>query len=416
MKQISMPTMNEAQAIAEANRCLKCYDAPCSKACPAGIDVPRFVHRIATGDWIGAAQTIKEGNPLGFVCGQVCPSATLCQENCNCGKIGNVIPISALQAYTMMKAVENDASWQPEQMEEKAARVAIIGGGPSGVTAAALLRKSGYQVTLFEKSDRLGGVPMEEIPNNRLDKQVYMRELEQLLADGVVLKLNTVVDETLAAVITKEYDAVYLACGLGNPRQSIQSDVRNIYTAERFLQKANSDTFDQASLHGTTYIQGGGNTAIDAAMTAKHLGAERVLLCYRRSQKEMPAWKDERLLAIEAGVEFLFQTQITGITEADGILNGVTLAPVALGAPDTDGRRKPIVQNERQRIMEASLLITATGKDVNALTPAIFKTSEAQCKLFIGGDAANGGETVVRAVAEGKASAAAIENYLSGKN
>ena len=165
--------MTEAQALSEANRCLHCYEAPCKSACPAGVNVPQFINRIATCDWVGAAQTIKESNPLGLVCGLVCPSAELCRKDCNCGKLGESIRISDLQAYAMQKAVERGNSWTATADSKKDARVAVIGGGPSGLVAAALLAAKGYGVTLFEKADHLGGVPMDEIPNERLDKAMF---------------------------------------------------------------------------------------------------------------------------------------------------------------------------------------------------------------------------------------------------
>ena len=418
--------MTDAQALAEANRCLHCYEAPCQSACPAGVDVPRFIHRIATGDWTGAAETIREGNPLGLVCGLVCPSAELCRRDCNCGKLGESIRISDLQAYAMRRAVARGAA-APEAVPQQSGRVAVIGGGPSGVVAAALLRAKGYGVTLFEKADHLGGVPMDEIPNDRLDKALFQKEIEQLLGGGVEVRLGAAIDADGAAAINAGYDAVYLACGLGEPNAGLRTDARGCMSAEAFLRAANGGGCTAVS--GTAIVQGGGNTAIDAAVTAKKLGAERVLLCYRRSQREMPAWEDEFLAAVRAGVEFLFQTQVLDVQQHDGAVSGVVLAPVALGEPDASGRRRPIAKPGSEFTLPVDTVIVAIGNSPNPLipqtTPALatqkwggivveegsLKTSVP--RVYAGGDAVTGAATVILAMGAGKEGAEEIDKLLS---
>ena len=405
--------MTQAQAVAEANRCLKCANAPCKSSCPAGVDAPRFIHQIATGDWVGAAETIRASNPLGFVCGEVCPAETLCRKNCNCGKLAEPIRISELQAFVMEKAASGALALHGECATGKSARVAIVGGGPSGIAAAVKLAEAGYGVTLFEKGERLGGVPMEEIPNDRLDKAVMEQELRQIVRDGVEVKLGAAIDAAAAKELAAAYDAIYLACGLGDPVMNVLSTASGCFSAEEFLRLANDGKVRPDDLGASVVVQGGGNTAMDAARTAKKLGAERVRVCYRRSQKEMPAWEAEFVDAVKDGVEFLFQTQVLETVEANHAITGVKLAPVMLGQPGADGRRRPVVQQDKPFTLEASALILATGKEKNAALTAAFAEAEKAGKLFCGGDFVNGGATVVQAVAEGKEAAEAIGAYLA---
>lgn len=405
--------MTETQAVAEANRCLHCFDAPCIKDCPAGINVPRFIQRMTSGDWVGAAETIKESNPLGFVCGQVCPADMLCQKNCNRADKGGVIQIADLQSYAMHKALEENLLRQPESKKQKVKKIAVVGGGPSGVTASTLLAGLGYQVTVYERSDELGGIPLREIPNDRLIKAAYKKELEQLVSDKVTIKTNTVVDEELAKEIMDNYDAIYLACGLGEPSTHIRSSAENYLMAEDFLTNANAGEYEGGGVSGTVVVQGGGNTAIDAAMTAKALGAERSIISYRRGLKEMPAWPEEYLQAAGLGVEFLFHTQILDVKEKDGKIVGITLASVSLGEPGSDGRRVPIVNEQEIFDISADLLISATGRPANEAMLDVFSDVKESGRFFIGGDANNGGETVVKAVAEAKDAVDAIHAYLS---
>ena len=250
-------------------------------------------------------------------------------------------------------------------------------------------------------------IDFANIAMNFIDKALFRREIEQLLSGGVDVQLNSAIDAARAARINETYDAVYLACGLGEPNRSFAAQARGCMSAEAFLRLANAGGCRDVS--GTVIVQGGGNTAIDAAVTAKKLGAERAILCYRRSQREMPAWADEMVLAVQAGVEFLFQTQVLGVVERDGAVTGVTLAPVALGEADASGRRRPIVREDERYTREAAMVLTATGKSRGDGWAGAFDAA----KLFVGGDAANGGATVVQAVAEAKAAVAAIDEKLN---
>lgn len=407
MEKRTTTILNKTQAVAQANRCLHCYDAPCHKGCPAGVNVPQFIARIASEDFKGAAAVIREANPMGFACAQVCPAAAQCEANCNSKKAGGCIPIAALQEFAMQVALESECDCEKAAADGKS--VAIIGGGPSGVAAASVLVDAGYKVTVFEKGERLGGTPMEEIPNNRLNKELFDKELKMLTA-GADVKLGVAIDADKAAEIAASYDAVYVSCGLGEPNDTVASDAEGVYKAEAFLRLANSDKLDDAVFSAPVYVQGGGNTALDAACTAKKLGASRSFICYRRSQNEMPAWKDEFLAAVDQGVEFLFQTQILDAEAVDGKVAKVVLAPVDL-VPSESGRPKPVVKEDEKYTLKASAVITATGKKSNNALLDAFKAAGAD-KVFAGGDVTNGGATVVKAVADGKKAAADIIAYL----
>lgn len=400
----------DQQAAAEANRCLTCYEAPCRNNCPAGVDVSRFIYRLSTGDWRGAAQAIAADNPLGLLCGLVCPSEQLCRKNCNREKLDGAIDIAALQAYAMHQALSR--GWTYGTGAGNKGRVAVVGGGPSGLAAAALLAQAGYALTVYEKEAKVGGVPQWEIPRYRLDKELWGQELNALLSAGMEVKTGVEVDGELARQLCLEYDAVYVACGLGGSLPGAAADCGPVWQAEDFLRRFNAGELDPQQMGGIVVVQGGGNTAIDAAISAKKLGAERVYLCYRRSQREMPAWKEELLEAVRAGVEFLWQQQIVGVETENGRLKAVVCAAVELGEADASGRRRPLVQESRKISLPADTLIAALGRGADRSLREAFAVPEAGGKVFFGGDLENGGATVVQAVAEAKQAVVAIKELL----
>lgn len=417
--------MSKTQTLAEANRCLHCYDAPCQKGCPAGVRVPVFIRRIATEDFLGAAQVIARDNPLGLICAYVCPAEQLCMKECSSKAITDGIRIPQLQAYAMGCRPQAGAPPVPAPTGKK---VAVVGAGPSGLTGAYFLAGYGHQVDLFEKAGAAGGVPLAQIPGFRLDAAEAEAEAQALLAGAVTLHTGTPVDAAKAEALLAGYDAVYLAAGLGAPVRSLDMDTPGCLYAEDFLERCNAGIVSAGEIGDDVIVIGGGNTAMDAASAAKQLGAARVTVLYRRTQSEMPAWEREFRHATDAGVAFAWQTQVTGLDAAGGKLAAVWTAPTHADGKDAAGRDVMKADESKATPMAATALISALGRGANKVLAEHFgletagngrvRTDEAlrtsNPKVFAGGDLVNGGDTVVQAVADGRKAAAAIHKMLSG--
>ncbi len=417
--------MNKTQAMAEANRCLHCYDAACQKGCPAGVRVPVFIRRIATGDCFGAAQVIARDNPLGLVCAFVCPAEQLCMKECSSKAVAGSIHIPGLQAYAMGCHPGAGAVPPPAPTGKK---VAVVGAGPSGLTAAHFLAEHGYQVDVFEKDGKPGGVPLAQIPGFRLDGAAAAAEIQSLLSGGVTLHAGAAVDAAKANELLDGYDAVYLAAGLGAPVCALDMDTPGCLYAEDFLDRYNAGAVGAEELGDDVVVIGGGNTAMDAACAAKQLGAARVTVLYRRTQSEMPAWDREFKHAMDAGVAFSWRAQVTELEISGGKLAAVRAAPTHAEGTDAAGRDIMKADVGKGQPVAATALISALGRggnrtlagyfgveitgSGNVKTDGMLRTSNP--KVFAGGDLTNGGDTVVQAVADGKEAAAAIHNMLSG--
>ncbi len=419
----------------QAARCRDCFDATCRDGCPAGVDIPRFVKAIAEGDIKESYRVLREANNLPELCAYVCPADVQCQDRCIENIFsGDPIPIRELQEFVARTAREK--GWVRELSQGAEARpgadrlkVAIVGAGPAGLACALQLLSMGYRVDLFDTRDSLGGTATRVIPSRRLTREDFENEAAQLLAcyteryafhGGVGLSEARTLDW-----FAERYDAVFLAFGLPDAVPLFPDKPSGVEDAISFLERAKQDGI---VVPAAVAVLGGGNTAMDAAVTAVSCGARDVYLVYRRSFAEMPAWPEERDTALEMGVHFLLLTQpVRYVADERGCLRGLVIARTVLGEPDESGRRKPVVVPNSECVLEVEMAIEALGQKLpdgfEKLIPGVQLTQgglirvDDQCRtsrdgVFAGGDAVNGGSTVVQAVAEGMHAASAIDRYL----
>ena len=446
-------SLSPQQAAAEAGRCLFCYDAPCVKGCPAGVDVPAFVKKVASGNWRGAARVIREANVFGGTCARVCPTEELCEKECSSGRLGGPIPIGALQRLAWERGTAAATAGGAPGAGAGGKRAAIVGAGPAGLSAAWELRSRGWDVTIYEATDKPGGQLDWTIPSYRLPPEVVAAEVGAIVATGVKLRTGVRVGREAAERLLAENDAVILAAGLGagRPGGAPGEGRPGVVGAEEFLARARQSGSTRVT--GTAdavgdlagkrvVVVGGGNTAMDAAVTAAGARAARVTVLYRRTAREMPAWPREYRGAIAAGAEFLWLAQPVAFQGADAAGGPVTAARcvrMALGAPDASGRAAPrpvpgsefsieadlvvmaLGQGPNQEIVEAfGLAADKTGRPVVDASGRASKSARVlpaghvlKAKVFVAGDLGSGGATVVRAVAEGKRAARAAAGELT---
>lgn len=414
-----------------AKTCRQCNDPTCVPRCPARVDVPRFVGHIAAGRYREAYETLRQSNVLAAVCGYVCPSETLCESGCINEAYTETVPIRHLQRWVSRKAVEEGWAREPRSSTSKTGhRVAVIGGGPAGVAAAAALAASGHAVTMFDPAAAPeGGTAGATIPAERLPEPILRREIEDVLAaSGNVEWRNQAiaVDFTLDRLMAEGYDAALVSVGLtASVPLPAKSRPEGVTGALEFLRAAKRG----ATVSGEVLVLGGGNTAIDAALTAKRCGAD-VSIVYRRSFAEMPAWPNERDQAISAGVNFLILTQpLEYVSDAAGKVTGVKVVRTRLSEPGADGRRTPVEIAGSDHVLPATVVIEAIGQQaaepLRAALPGIAFTGRGLVKtnsgsfettrtgVFAAGDIVNGGTTVVQAVAEGTCAAKEIDAWLA---
>ena len=420
-------------AVTEAARCLYCHDAPCTRGCPAGIDVPAFVKRIQSGNLRGAARVIREANLLGGICARVCPSEQLCERECSARLLERPIPIARLQQVACDWEMERGICLLGAPRQARVGgRAAVVGGGPAGLVAAHELLRAGWEVIVYEASQVAGGQPALAIPEHRLPRQVVEQEVGAVLAAGGKLVTGVRVGRDLtAAHLLEENRAVILATGLGgSPSLPVPgADVAGVERAEEFLAAARtagaaagaaacsaSAGADDGLAGRKVVVIGAGNTAMDAACTARRRGADRVTVLYRRTSREMPAWPREYREAVETGVEFLWLAQPVEFLGEGGALRVVRCQRTELGAVDATGRPQPRPVPGSEFVLEADLALLALGQSPDRELVEAFDlvTEEGRVKVdpvtgctsrervFAAGDLANGGATVVQAVAEGK--------------
>ncbi len=428
------------QAIEEAKSCLQCKKPKCVEGCPVEVKIPEFINYVANGDFDSAIKEIKTDNALPAICGRVCPQETQCEQVCVLGKKGASVSIGRLERfvsdYERKKGVE-----VPIAPEPSGKKVAVVGSGPAGLTAAADLARIGHSVTIFEALHAAGGVLTYGIPEFRLPKEIVQAEVEYvkklgvtILLDSVIGKIGTV-DELLF-----EFDAIFLGTGAGLP-MFLDIDGENlngVYSANEFLTRVNLmksymfPEYDTPVKKGKrVVVVGGGNVAMDSARCALRLGAEEVTIVYRRGEEEMPARAEEIEHAKEEGIKFrLLTNPIRIIGDGKNWVTHIECINMYLCEPDESGRCKPMPLSGSEHKIEADVVIIAIGTSPNPLVPRttqgldisrhgtiIAKEDGATTKkgVYAGGDAVTGSATVISAMGAGKKAARAIDEYFRAK-
>ena len=424
------------EAIAEAERCLQCKKPLCIKGCPVCIDIPAFIRKSAEGDFPGAARAIKEQNMLPAICGRVCPQETQCEGICILGNKETAIRIGALERFVADRERENGAEL-PDVARPTGKRVAIVGSGPAGLTAAAELARAGHAVTIYESLHEAGGVLTYGIPAFRLPKDVVKAEIDQVLALGVRLKKNHLVGRSISTDELLGHDAVFLATGAGLPAfMGIPGEnLNNVYSANEFLTRVNLmhaeafPEFDTPVMHAARVaVIGGGNVAMDAARVARRLGA-KVSLIYRRGEEEMPARRAEVVHAKEEGIEFVTCANPTRIL-GEGCVTGIECVRMSLCEIDASGRRSPEPIRGSEFSLDVDMVIQAIGTSPNPLLVSLIPGLERARRgnvvvdedgrtsiphVYAGGDIATGAATVIEAMGSAKRAAAAINAMLKAE-
>jgi glutamate synthase (NADPH) small chain len=437
---------NEAEAVQEASRCLQCAKKPCIAGCPVRVDIPAFVKAIKGKDFKKAIGIIHETDSLPCVTGRVCPQEEQCQEVCMMKKLGaEPISIGRLERFAAdLELLEKKKEkTQPRTVGRTGQKVAIIGSGPAGLTCAAELAKKGYRVTVFEGYHLLGGVLVYGIPEFRLPKDIVCEEIANVREMGVNFCTNVLIGRalTIEELFTEGFAAVFIGAGAGLPNfMGIPGENLNgVYSANEFLTRVNlmkaykHPEYDTPVKKGTNVaVIGGGNVAMDSARTAVRLGAQHVYLIYRRSEKEMPARREEIERAKEEGVEFMLLTNpVRYAGDANGFVKEVECVKMELGEPDASGRRSPVVIKGSEFRFAVDEVIVAIGNTPNPILTATtvgLKTkkrgeieADASGKtsipgVFAGGDIVTGAATVITAMGAGRAAAAAIDEYVKEKH
>jgi len=432
---------NQEEAMEEASRCINCKNAQCVKGCPVGINIPGFIHEVKEGNIEEAYKIIGQSSALPAVCGRVCPQESQCEGKCIRGIKGEPVSIGKLERFVADYALEHDI--KPVGADKKNGhKVAVIGSGPAGLTCAGDLAKLGYDVTVFEALHELGGVLVYGIPEFRLPKlKVVAKEIDKVKELGVKFESNVVIGKstTIDQLIEDEgFEAVFIGSGAGLPKfMGIPGENANgVFSANEYLTRSNlmkafDDSYDTPIAAGKKVaVVGGGNVAMDAARTALRLGAE-VHIVYRRSEEELPARVEEVHHAKEEGVQFDLLTNPVEILEEDGWVKGIKCVRMELGEPDASGRRRPVVIEGSEFVIDVDTVIMSLGTSPN---PLISSTTEGlevnkwKCivadeefgktskeGVYAGGDAVTGAATVILAMGAGKAGAKGIHEYLSNK-
>lgn len=443
----------EAEAVNEAERCLQCTNPLCVKGCPVNIDIPGFIKKITEKDYKTSGEILKQYNYLPAICGRVCPQETQCEGACIMNKMKHFQPISIgkLERYV--------ADWNREKTDSKKElniskavnkKVAVVGSGPAGLTAAAYLAERGFEVTIFEALHLPGGVLVYGIPEFRLPKEIVRREISDIEKLGVQIKTDYIVGRTITIEeLRDEFDAIFIGIGAGTPRMMgiPGSELIGIYSSSEFLTRINLMKSYDFPRHDTpvrvgknVIVVGGGNVAMDSARSALRMGQttqfshhdtyhpNHVKVVYRRTESEIPARIEEYLHAVEEGIEFHWLKNPVEYIGENGQLKAVKVQHMKLGEPDDSGRRRPVPIEGKFEVFDVDTVIEAIGQTPNKLLLESFPqlklnrrgTIEVDQNLmtsvegiFAGGDIVTGAATVIEAMGAGKQAAKSIINYLS---
>ena len=428
-------------AVEEAQRCLNCKHKPCVSGCPVFVRIPEFITQLAREDFKGAYETIAQTNSLPAVCGRVCPQETQCEAKCVRGIKGEPVAIGRLERFAADWNMKHNES-AAEKVASNGHKVAVIGSGPAGLTCAGDLAKQGYDVTVFEAFHVAGGVLMYGIPEFRLPKAIVQKEVEQLKAIGVTIMTNMVIGKVLSVdeLFETGFEAVFIGSGAGLPNfMRIPGESHlGVYSANEYLTRINlMKAYDPAydtkiKQPKSVAVVGGGNVAMDAARSAKRLGAEEVYIVYRRSDEEMPARREEIHHAKEEGIVFKLLTNPVAIhADEDGLVQTIECVEMELGEPDDSGRRRPVEKNDSNFTLAVDTVIIAIGNSPNPLIRTSTEGLESNrwgCivvneetmqtsreGVYAGGDAVTGAATVILAMGAGKQAAQSIDQYIQNQ-
>ncbi|MBE9501541.1 MAG: NADPH-dependent glutamate synthase [Chloroflexi bacterium] len=429
-------------AQAEANRCIQCPKRACVDGCPVEVDIPEFIDAVRQGNMRDAVRILKSKNSLPGICGRVCPQETQCEDTCSLAKKGAPIAIGRLERYVADWELAQGEMEKPEIARPTGRRIAVVGSGPAGLTAAADLAKLGHEVTIFEALHIAGGVLMYGIPEFRMPKLIVQTEVDYVRSLGVEIKLDSVVGKTFTVdeLLGNGYNAVFLGIGAGAPMflNIPGENLNGIYSANEFLTRTNLmkaylfpewDTPIKAGKR--VAVIGAGNVAMDGARCSLRLGAEEVYIVYRRSEVEMPARLEEKENAKEEGIIFKLLTNPKQFFGNDqGWVTGMECYEMELGEPDDSGRRRPIVKPGSEFTIDVDTVVVALGTTPNPLVSKATKDLEVTRRgtvvadeetgkttkpgVWAGGDIVTGAATVISAMGAGKRAAASIDETLRG--
>ena len=434
---------SEEQALAEANRCIQCPKRSCVDGCPVDVDIPDFILAVREANMPEAVRILKSKNSLPGICGRVCPQESQCEATCTIAKKGAPIAIGRLERYVADWELSQGQMQKPELAKPTGKRVAVVGSGPAGLTAAADLARLGHEVTIFEALHTAGGVLMYGIPEFRLPKHIVQTEVDFVRSLGVEIRLDSVVGKTMTVdeIMEDGYDAVFLGTGAGLPMflNIPGENLNGIYSANEFLTRTNLmkaylfPEYDTPMKVGRRVaVVGGGNVAMDSARCALRLGAEEVYIIYRRSEVELPARREEVENAQEEGIIFKYLTNPKRFIGNDqGWVVGAECYEMELGEPDDSGRRRPIVKEGSEFVIDVDVVVIALGTTPNPLVPTTTEGLEVTRRgtvvadgetgktvkdvVWAGGDVVTGSATVISAMGAGKRAAASIDEYLKSK-